>query len=142
MDEELIEMEEELDEKVYLCFIRLIGEELDGYLRYEFIFTNDVDNVFGEDFEVKPACLVNDLKVDDQYVYEVHNVNMKIKLDLIQDNCCFSMSDCYDGIVSLAWQSLEGLDEYPQDGRIFFRFGETLEEVEDKLAMKNVLMIN
>ena len=30
MDEELIEMEEELDEKVYLCFIRLIGEELDG----------------------------------------------------------------------------------------------------------------
>ena len=67
---------------------------------------------------------------------------MKIKLDLIQDNCCFSISDCYDGIVSLAWQSLEGLDEYPQDGRIFFRFGETLEEVEDKLAMKNVLMIN
>ena len=37
------------NEELYLCFIRLIGEENDGYYRYEFIFTNDVDNVFGEE---------------------------------------------------------------------------------------------
>lgn len=132
---------EPIGEKLYLCFIRLIGEENDGYYRYEFIFTNDVDNVFGEDFDQKPACLVNNLMVDDEYITEIHIVKMKIKLDLIQDNCCFSISDCYDGIISIAWQSLEGLEEYPQDGRIFFKFGETIEEVENKLAIKNIVML-
>jgi len=130
------------DETVYLCFIRLIGEENDGYYRYEFIFTNDIDNVWGEEFDQKPACLVNNLIVDDQFITEIHIVKMKIKLDLIQNNCCFSVSDCYDGIVSIAWQNLDDETEYPEDGRIFFRFGETLEEVENKLAIKNVLMIN
>lgn len=130
------------DETVYLCFIRLIGEENDGYYRYEFIFTNDIDNVWGEEFDQKPACLVNNLIVDDQFITEIHIVKMKIKLDLIQNNCCFSVSDCYDGIVSIAWQNLDDETEYPEDGRIFFRFGETLEEVENKLAIKNVLMMN
>lgn len=134
--------EEEIDEKVYLCFIRLIGEENDGYYRYEFIFTNNIDEVWGEDFNQKPACLVNNLMVDDEYITEIHIVKMKIKLDLIQDNCCFSVSDSYDGIVAIAWENIDLLDEFPEDGRIFFRFGETLEEVEEKLAMKNVLMIN
>lgn len=128
------------NEKIYLCFIRLIGEENDGYYRYEFIFTDNVDEVWGENFDQKPACLVNNLMVSEEYVYEIHVVKMKIKLDLIQNNCCFSVSDCYDGCVSLAWQNLDNETEYPEDGRIFFKFGETLEEVENKLAIKNVIM--
>lgn len=134
-------MEEEL-KTPYLCFIRLIGEENDGYYRYEFIFTDNIDEVWGENFNQKPACLCNNLMVDEQYVYEVHIVKMKIKLDLIQDNCCFSISDSYDGIISLAWEDISNYEDYPEDGRIFFEFGETLNEVENKLALKNVLMLN
>ena len=130
-----------MDEEVYLCFIRLVGEENDNYYRYEFVFTNNIDEVFGENFNQKPACLVNDLFVDEEYVSEIHIVKMKIKLDLIQDNCCFSMSDCYDGIISLGWENIDAYDEFPSDGRIFFKFGETLEEVERKLAVKNVVML-
>lgn len=129
------------EEEVRLCFIRLVGEENDGIFRYEFIFTNDIDTVFGNDFNHKPACLVNDLMVDDQYITEIHIVRMKIKLDLIQDSCCFSVSDSYDGIVAVAWQNIDDMIEFPEDGRIFFRFGETIEEVENKLAIKNVIMI-
>jgi len=130
-----------MDEEVYLCFIRLVGEENDNYYRYEFVFTNNIDEVFGENFNQKPACLVNDLFVDEEYVSEIHIVKMKIKLDLIQDNCCFSMSDCYDGIISLGWENIDAYTEFPSDGRIFFKFGETLEEVERKLAVKNVVML-
>ena len=130
------------EDEVRLCFIRLIGEENDGYNRYEFIFTNNIDDVWGEDFNVKPACLVNNLMVDDKFISEIHIVKMKIKLDLIQDNCCFSISDCYDGIIALAYEDISLYEEFPEDGRIFFRFGETLEEVENKLAIKNILMIN
>ena len=131
---------DEVNEDLKLCFIRLIGEENDGFYRYEFIFTDNIDEVWSEDFAQKPACLVNDLMVDEQYVTEVHIVKTKIKLDLIQNSCCFSVSDSYDGIVSIAWQNIDDLEEFPEDGRIFFRFGETIEEVEEKLAIKNVLM--
>lgn len=130
------------EEEVYLCFINLIGEENDGYYRYEFIFTDKLNDVFGENFDQKPACLVNNLEVDDEYITEIHNVKMKIKLDLIQNNCCFSISDCYDGIVSMAWENMDEYEEYPEDGRLFFNFGETLSKVERKLAMKNIIMIN
>lgn len=126
----------------YLCFIRLIGEENDGFYRYEFMFTDNIDEFWAENADQKPACLVNNIEPLDEYVTEIHVVKTKIKLDLIQDNCCFSVSDSFDGIVSLAWQNLDELDEYPQDGRIFFKFGESLEEVENKLAMKNILMLN
>jgi len=132
----------EIEEDPRLCFIKYVGEETDGYYRYEFVFTNNTSEVFGEDFNQKPACLVNNLMVDEKYIWEVHTVKMKIKLELIQDNCCFSVSDCYDGIVSLAWEDISEYDEYPEEGRIFFRFGETLDEVEEKLAVKHVLMIN
>lgn len=134
--------EEELTEDVRLCFINLIGEENDGYYRYEFIFTDDIENVWGENFDQKPSCLVNNLKVDEQYVYEVHIVKMKIKLDLIQTNCCFSISDAYDGCVAIGIENLEGYDSYPEEGRLYFMFGETLDEVEEKLAVKRILMLN
>lgn len=127
---------------VRLCFISLVGEETDGYYRYEFIFTDNIDEVWGDDFDQKPSCLVNDLKVSDEYIYEVHTVKMKIKLDLIQNNCCFDVSSAYDGIVAIAWENMDDYDSYPEDGRLYFMFGESLDEVERKLAMKNVLMLN
>ena len=130
------------EEEVNLCFINLIGEEVDGYYRYEFIFTDNIDEVFGESWEYKPAGLVNGLIPSDDYITEIHIVKTKIKLDLIQNNMCFSMQDCLDGIVALAWQNIDELDAYPEDGRIYFMFGESLEDVERKLALKNVLMIN
>lgn len=138
-DEEMFVDEEE---NVRLGFIRLIGEESDGYYRYEFIFTDNIDEFWGDDFEQKPCCLVNNLTPKDEYITEIHTVKMKIKLDLIQNNCCFGFQDCTDGIIALAWENVDGYDEYPDDGRIFFRFGETLDEVDNKLAMKNILMLN
>lgn len=131
-----------MNDELQLCFIRLIGEENDGYYRYEFIFTDNGEEVFGEDFDQKPSCLVNNLMVNEEYITEIHILKTKIKLDLIQDNCCFSVSDSYDGIVAIAWQNLDNETEYPEDGRIFFRFGETYEEVERKLSMKNLLFEN
>ena len=44
-----------MEEKINLCFIRLIGEANDGYYRYEFIFTNNIAEVFGENFEQCPC---------------------------------------------------------------------------------------
>lgn len=45
-------MEEELKD-VFLLFVRLIGEENDGYYRYEFMFTDNPDEAWGEGFEYR-----------------------------------------------------------------------------------------
>lgn len=129
-------------EEVYLCFINLIGEEVDGYYRYEFIFTDKIDEVFGEDWEYKPAGMVNTIIPSDEYITEVHIVKTKIKFDLIQNNMCFGMQDAMDGIVSIAYENMDAYESYPDDGRLFFMFGESFDEVERKLAMKSILMLN
>ena len=134
-------MEENLKD-VFLLFVRLIGEENDGYYRYEFIFTDNPDEAWGEDWEHKPAGLVNDLIPSDEYITEVHIVKTKIKFDLIQNNMCFGMQDAMDGIVSIAYENMDSYESYPDDGRLFFMFGESLDEVERKLAMKSILMLN
>lgn len=131
----------ELNE-VYLGFVRLIGEENDGYFRYEFIFTDNVDEFWGDNFEYKPAGLVNDLIPSDEYITEIHIVKTKIKFDLVQNNMCFGMQDCMDGIVALAFENIDEYENYPEDGRIYFMFGEEMSEVERKLAIKNILFIN
>lgn len=134
-------MEEEDLKDVFLLFVRLIGEENDGYYRYEFIFTDNPDEAWGDDWEYKPAGLVNSIIPSDEYITEIHIVKTKIKFDLIQNNMCFSMQDCMDGIVALAFENMDNYDSYPDDGRLFFMFGESIDEVERKLAMKNILMI-
>lgn len=130
---------EELNE-VYLGFIRLIGEENDGYYRYEFIFTDNPDEFWGDDWEYKPASLVNNLKPSDIYITEIKTIKTNIKFDLIQNNSCFSMQDCLDGCVALAIENLDFYETYPENGRLYFMFGETFNEVERKLAIKNILM--
>ena len=134
-------MEEELKD-VFLLFVRLIGEENDGYYRYEFMFTDNPDEAWGEGFEYKPCCLVKDLVPSDEYITEVHIVKTKIKFDLIQNNMCFGMQDAMDGIVSIAYENMDAYESYPDDGRLFFMFGESIDEVERKLAMKSILMLN
>jgi len=134
-------MEEETKD-VSLLFIRLIGEENDGYYRYEFIFTDNPDEAWGDDWEYKPSGLVNSLIPSDEYITEIHIVKTKIKFDLIQNNMCFGMQDCMDGIVALAFENIDEYENYPEDGRLFFMFGESFDEVERKLALKNILMLN
>ena len=130
------------DSQLYLGFIRLIGPESDGIYNYEFIFTNNIDEFWGENFEYKPCCLCNDLIPNDEYITEIHKIRTKINFDLVQNNCCFSMQDCMDGIISLAWENIDDYEEYPEDGRLVFNFGESYDDVERKLALKNILIID
>lgn len=130
----------ENNEELKLCFVNVVGMEEDGKYRYEFIFTDDIDNVWGENFDEKPAGLINNLMVDEQYKAETHVVRTKIKFDLVQQCCCFGMQDCMDGIVALAYENIDDYESYPDDGRLVFNFGESYFNVESKLAMKSILI--
>lgn len=124
----------------YLCFIKLIGEENDGYYRYEFYFIKNINN-----FEIMedylPCCLCDSIVPTDND-YTIYTIKTKIKFDLIQNNCCFCFKHCIIGCVALAYENLDSYETYPDDGRLFFMFGEPYEKVERKLAMKGILIIN
>ena len=122
-----------------LCFVNKVGEESDGKKRYEFIFTDNIDEVWGEGFEYKPSSLVGDMMPYDEYKTDIRILKTDIKFDLVQDNSCFGMQDCIDGIVSVCYENIDDYDEYPEEGRLVFMFGESLDEVERKIAMKNML---
>lgn len=129
------------DSDLSLGFVNYVGTELNGLNRYELIFTIHPDEFWGENFNYKPAGLCNGLHPDKDYIQKIVRIKTFIKLDLIQDSGCFSMQDCMDGIVSLAYQNLEGLEEYPTDpGRLYFMFGEKYEDVERKLALCHILL--
>lgn len=128
------------DDDLSLAFINYIGSEMDGYNEYEFIFTLYPDEFWGENFNYRPAGVCNGLEPDRRFIQKVVRIKTLINLDLIQDSGCFSMQDCMDGVVSLAYQSLDNLDEYPEDGRLYLMFGESFKDVERKLAMCHILM--
>lgn len=126
-------------EDKYLCFIRLVGNDINGMNEYEFMFSSDIDNVWGEDWDVVPCCLCNDL-VPDENDYDVIRVlKTNIDLSLVQDSCCFGMQDALDGIVALGYENILGYDSYPDEGRLVLHYGISYDECERLLADKNLV---
>ena len=130
-------MEDEIfeEKQLVLGFVNLVGQEEDGKYRYEFIFTDNPDEFWGDDFENKPAGLMNNLMPSEEYKTETHIVRTEIKFDLIQNNGCFGMQDCLDGVVSLCFSLDEDLNQ-----PLIFNFGDTYNEVAEKLAKNNILI--
>jgi hypothetical protein len=134
------ETQEAEDPRLYLCFVRHVGKETGGEHRYEFIFSENPDVFWGENFEYKPCGLCNELIPDVKYVDKTSVVRTLINLDIVTDSNCFSFQDCADGIVALAWENIDDYDEYPDEGRLVFPFGEEYDDVERKLALKHVFI--
>ena len=44
-----------------------------------------------------------------------------------------------DGVIAMAWENMEGYDEYPES-RLHFSFGEEKQSVEDKLYEKDLVL--
>ena len=128
------------DKDLCLGFVRYVGTEGQGLNIYELIFTKFKDEFWGVNFEFMPSGICNGVEPDSKYIQKVVTIKTPINLDLIQESGCFSMQDALDGIVSIAWQSLTGLDAYPEDGRLYFMFGESYDTVESKLAIKHILI--
>lgn len=125
--------------EIKICYIKFVGTDIDGLNAYELLFSDNVDEVWGDDFDVMPMGLCNDLQPYDDCWSVLKTIKTNITLKLIQDSLCNSYQDCVDHCVSLAYESLEGYDEYPSDGRLVIQHGDTLEEVERKLADKNIV---
>jgi len=117
-----------------LIFVNGLGPNYKGDNLYEFIFSDTTD-VWGESWESKPSNgypTPPELK----YIKKVGVLrNTDIKLELIQNSDFFSMIDAMDDVVALAWES-----EDENKGRLVFRFGQTEQEIKDKLYERDLVL--
>jgi len=115
----------------YLIYINEIGKNYKKEFVYEFLFSNTIENIDGEDWDEYPAG-GKPQPPDISLIYTVGKLTSDIKLDVIQNSDTFSVWDAVDGVVSMAWENIDEYDEYPEK-RLCFKFGETLNDVKDKL---------
>ena len=127
------------EDNEFLCFIKYVGENSNGH-EYEFYFTNTIDEVWGEDFDVMPSFLVPNLTPYEKCYDLIKKVTLgeEIYLDLATADSCHTFQDCIDHVISLAAQNLNNLTEYPKEGRLIFNFGESFDSVENKLSVRKI----
>lgn len=122
-----------------LVYINEIGSDWTGKNIYEFLFSeSDLEDVDGDDWDAYPASGMPDAP-GSNFVHRVGRLTTELKFDLIQKSDTFAVFDAVDGVIGLAWENLSGYDEYPEK-RLYFKFGEEIGSVEDKLYEKDHIL--
>ena len=124
--------------KLYLIYVNHVGKDYKGNSIYEFIFSDSIKNIDGDDWDVYPASGIPDVP-HDRFIKTVGKLESKLTLDVIQNSDTFAVWDAVDGVIALAWENINSAAEYP-DTRIYFKFGDTQEEVEEKLYERDLIL--
>lgn len=123
----------------YLIYINGLGVDYKGQYIYEFIFS-DTLKVWGDNWDSKPA---NDYPEPPElrYIKKVGVLkNNNLKLDLIQSSDFFSVLDALDDVIALGWENDEILEFTSSEKRLVFRFGETEENIKNKLYERDLIL--
>jgi|TARA_R110000803_G_scaffold200220_5_gene264500 hypothetical protein len=121
-----------------LIYINKIGQDWKGNFVYEFLFSDaKLEDIDGEGWDSYPSSGNPD--APEGFIKETASLLCKLKLDLVQESDSFGMFDAVDGVIAMAWENMEGYDEYPE-GRLHFAFGEDKQSVEDKLYEKDMVL--
>jgi hypothetical protein len=119
-----------------LVYVNELGPNYKGDNIYEFIFS-DLDDVWGEDWDAEPAA-GKPQPPEIHYIKKVGVLkNSEINLNLIQESDFFGLYDAIDGVIALAWEKGDSPEILiSKKKRLVFQFGDSIEEVENKLYMK------
>lgn len=123
-----------------VVFILYIGKNSDGFNIYHFLLSENSEDTFAEGWAEKPSCneKLENLMIEESMFEYVKELRTEIKLDLAQNNCCFSMQDCRDHIIALAYENLDEAEEYPEPCRIVIHFGDRINDVERMFAERDL----
>ena len=113
-----------------------MGPNYLGNYMYEFIFGPNVVEVDGEEWgyegKAEPPQQVYIGKVG---VLE----NSKVNFSVVQKHDSFTMYDAQEGVIALAWESYEGIDEeFKSKNRLVFHYGEDEKTVTERLYSRDM----
>jgi hypothetical protein len=115
-----------------------MGPNYLGNYTYEFIFGPETEDVDGEEWGYEEKAE----PPHQQYISKVGTLeNSKIKFEVVQKNDRFTMYDAQEGVISLAWESYDGIDNsLKPDKRMVFYYGEDETTVTDKLYSRDMTL--
>ena len=124
----------------YLIYVNELGPNYKGDNIYEFIFSMDLENIWGDSWESKPSNGYPS-PPDLEYVNKVGVLkNDEVTLSVIQSSDYFSMMDAIDGVIALSWENESDITNFDINKRLVFRFGETDESVKNKLYERDIVL--
>lgn len=122
----------------FLVYINKIGANYKGNFVYEFIFSDTLKNVDGDNWDTYPAS-GRPNPPHSNFIKKVGQLETEIVFELIQNSDTLAVWDAVDGIIALAYENINSYDEYPES-RLHFHFGELVKDVEDKLYEKDLIL--
>lgn len=124
----------------YLIYVNELGPNYKGDNIYEFIFSDTLNDVWGELWESKPSNGYPH-PPDLEYIKKVGTLKHDlINFSVIQKSDWLSMIDAIDGVISLAWENENNEIDFAKTKRLVFRFGETETSVKDKLYERDIVL--
>lgn len=124
--------------ELFLIYINMVGKDYKGNLLYEFIFSDTLENVDGEEWDTYPASGRPE-PPHDNFIKKVGRLESELKLDVIQNSDTFAVWDAVDGVIALAWENINAYESYPEK-RLCFKFGEPIKDVADKLYENDLIL--
>lgn len=111
----------------------LMENEKNGKYVYKLYYSDTPDIVWGSSWDYDNPSIVDE---EDIYPQEstyslTETVESNYKLGLAMKNACYPLLYCIYGILALAWIDIEGLEEYPEQGRGVLKFGMGYEKVQE-----------
>jgi hypothetical protein len=124
----------------YLIYVNELGPNYKGDNTYEFIFSNGLEEIWGDSWESNPANGYPS-PPDLNFIDKVGTLKSnEITLSVIQKSDYFSMTDCMDDVISLAWENEIDEIDFTVKKRLVFRFGETEQSVKNKLYERDIVL--
>ena len=99
---------------------------------YKLYYSDNPDVVWGNYWDYDNPSLVDDEDIfpQESVISDTQIINSDYKLGLARENACYPLLYCTYGILALAWIDIEGLENYPEQGRGVLKFGMDYEEVQ------------
>lgn len=123
----------------YLIYINGLGSNYRGENIYEFIFSDTTEDVWGENWEARPANGYPS-PPDIEHVKKVGVLtNGNVALELVQQSDVFSVQDSIDGVIALGWEKEDEID-FSLVKRLVFKYGDQEQIVKDKLYERDLVL--
>ena len=123
---------------MFLIFINELGPNYKKENIYEFIFSEKIEELWGEDWDSNPAH-GNPGPPEFEYINKVGVLSKSTtKLELVQNSDYFGMEHALDNVIALGWEVSEE-DEFNGE-RLVFHFGDKIKTVEDKLYSRDLIL--
>lgn len=128
-----------MDSNLNLIYINHVGANWCDLNIYEFIFSDKLEDIDGDDWDTMPAANGDITPPPKEVIKMVGVLETELDLNVVRDSDKYSVWDALDGIIPLAYENIEDYPEYPEN-RLVFKFGITHDEVKEILYAREITL--